>query len=456
MKKSIYLFAAGVMATAFSFAQETAEAPKKEEGKFSVSGYIDSYYLTALNRPASGLLGGTSGAGRAFDRLTDQFSLGLVQTKFAYSNAKSEMVIDLTFGPNAALGNFGNTGFNPLGYYPSGNGAGRNLLYGNSMAIKQAYFTYKFTDKLSLTVGQFGTHIGYEVIDAPVNFHYSLSNLFNNGPFYHIGAKANYAFSDNFGIMVGLVNNWDALTDWKTQKSIIGQIYIKPVDGWNIYLNAIGGHNDDGFYVNPTKREVDPTLGGTSPLVFAAPAPYNRFLFDLTTGYQITEQFYLGLNAAYGMYVYDTKDKGFDADADGNVDDNIAFADGTFGKSGGWWGVAVYPNFKINDMISIGARLEHFNDEKGMRYLSFGVNSPYGVVNNSATLTAPITLADGHLIIKPEIRFDAASAKFANGTKFNFYENKDGLSTLDPADPTKFTGGSETQTTFGLAFIYKY
>ena len=60
--------------------------------------------------------------------------------------------MDLTFGPNANLGNYGNSAFS------------------TAFAIKQAYFTYKFTDKFSMTAGQFGTHIGYEVIDAPANF----------------------------------------------------------------------------------------------------------------------------------------------------------------------------------------------------------------------------------------------------------------------------------------------
>ena len=62
-------------------------------------------------------------------------------------------------------------------------------MYGTSAAIKQAYFTDRLTPRLSFTVGQFGTHVGYEVIVAPLNYNYSLSNLFNNGPFYHVGLK---------------------------------------------------------------------------------------------------------------------------------------------------------------------------------------------------------------------------------------------------------------------------
>lgn len=446
MKKSIYLIAAGILSSVFAFAQETSE-PKKESGKFTVNGYIDSYYLTALNRPASGQLLGI-GAGRPFDRLTNQFALGLVQTRFAYTTDKSEMVIDLTFGPNAQLGNFGNA---PLGYLPSNSAKG--ALYGTGAAIKQAYFTYKFTDKLSFTVGQFGTHVGYEVIDAPINFHYSLSNLFNNGPFYHVGAKLNYAISDKMGVMAGVVNNWDAMIDWKTQKSVIGQFYVSPIDGLNIYINAIGGHNDDGYLVTPTKVEPSPNYANTG-------APYNRMLLDLTSGYQVNEKFYIGINAAYGMYMFNTKGLGL-------PDDNVTFADDSKGKSAGWFGVALYPNYKINDMFSVGVRIEHFNDSKGLRYFgyAYAVPTPGGpytgaisAVNNSVTLTAPVTLADGHVIIKPEVRLDMASASvYGGGTKYslNYYEDKDGTTAFDATD-NKFKGGTPTQTTFGVAFIYKY
>ncbi|MFL5729392.1 MAG: outer membrane beta-barrel protein [Cytophagaceae bacterium] len=409
----------------------------KDEGKLTFSGYIDTYYNHAFNNPGSGnLMGNAAGgvfggapAGRAFDRLTDQFALGLVQTKLVYSNKKSEMVIDLTFGPNAELGNFGNQrqmspGGYATGFYP-GNGY-QSVLYGTSAAIKQAYFTYKATSKLSFTVGQFGTHVGYEVIDAPVNYHYSLSNLFNNGPFYHIGAKANYAFSDKVGLMVGLVNNWDALTDWKKQKSVISQLYINPVSGWNVYVNYIGGYNDDGF---KTFNPIVPNLAYAN-----APSAYNRHLFDLTTGYQITDKFYMGLNAAYGFYS--------SANDTTTLSTFKALTKGVTGsekKMVGWGGVALYANYAITDWLGIGARYEHFQDKYGVRYI--------GATNNSLTITAPVTLASGHLILKPEFRMDTSPSVWgqdANGKNIYYYEKgNQGAST-------------KTQTTLGMAVIYKY
>jgi hypothetical protein len=409
-------FASFIGAATQGFSQDAPAAPvvQEEKPKITLSGYIDSYIIHAFNSPKSGTLMGNPAVygglpvGRAFDRLQDQFALGLVQTKFTYSDKKSDLVVDLTFGPNAELGNFGNTRSTTL--WTSGNNY-QSQLIGTSAAIKQAYFTYKATDKWSFTVGQFGTHIGYEVIDAPINYHYSLSNLFNNGPFYHIGFKANYAVSDKVTLMAGLVNNWDNLFDNNTQKSVVAQVYVKPAEGFNVYLNYIGGYGDDTYLS---------TVATSSSKAYLE--NYTRQLFDLTTGYQITSKFYLGLNAAYGFYNFT---------ATGTDADDIK---ATFGStSPSWGGYALYTNYAISDVLGIGLRYEDFNDENYVRYL--------GTKNTSITITAPITLADGHLIVKPELRLDNATNTKVGDLKY--YEDKDG-------------NGTNSQQTFGFAFIYKY
>lgn len=386
-----------------------AQTDSTDTGKMTISGYIDSYYLTAFNNPQSGnLLGKDQEAGpvgRAFDRLTDQFALGLVQTKFAYSNKKSDLVVDLTFGPNADLANFGNTAgafnlYKPQSTYTK-------ALYGTSAAIKQAYFNYRLTPKLSFTVGQFGTHIGYEVIDAPLNYNYSLSNLFNNGPFYHIGLKAAYAINDKTSLMVGVVNNWDNLTDDNKQKSLISQFMFKPLDTWTVYLNWIGGSGDDPYLTTLVQ-------GGSLPTAFSN---YQRNLFDVTTNFQVTPKFYLGLNAAYGWYKFHT---------DSNVDKNVV-SDKFGSNTPSWGGFALYSNYAISDVIGVGIRYEHFEDTHGVRY--------FQATNNSLTITTPITLAAGKLQLKPEFRLDT--------TPGNYYENSRGEAV-----------GS--QSTLGVAFIYKY
>jgi hypothetical protein len=368
-----------------AFSQEKTE----DKGKFIFSGYVDSYYMANLNSPIDRSNVGISGTARAFDVKSGQFSLGLVQTKMTYSTSKIDIVGDLTFGPNADLGNYGNV----IGRLPGSTGT--------ALAIKQAYVTWKATDKFSLTMGQFGTHIGYEVIDAPVNYHYSLSNLFNNGPFYHVGLKAQYAFSDKIYLMAGIVNNVDNLDDNNRSKGIIGQLFISPVTGWNVYLNAITSAEGN------SDKVTGKTPDGT----------YN--LFDLTTTYQITPKFMVGVNAASGSQSGDYQ----------TLTTNPKFVK----NSGTWGGVAFYTNYSVSDVFSIGARYENFNNQDAVRGLRIDENT--GVTVNSLTVTTTFTVADGHLLIKPEFRSDSFDK--------NFFTDGDGKA-------------KKSQATLGLAVIAKF
>jgi hypothetical protein len=365
----------------------------EKKGTFTFSGYADSYYVGNFNKPASRKNLGATNA-RAFDQRAGQFSLGLVQTKMQYSNEKSDVVVDLTFGPNADLGNYGNV----LGAL----GSNTNT----ALAIKQAYFNWKPSSKFTLTAGQFGTHIGYEVIDAPVNFNYSLSNLFNNGPFYHIGLKAAYAFSDKASLMVGLVNNVDNLNDNNRKKGLISQLFLNPAKGWNVYLNFINSNeaNEDAKGVTPD-------------------AHYR--VIDFVTTLQATDKLLIGANAAYGSQ------KGEYQGVAGPTDAKT------------WGGAAGYLSFAASDVFSIGARYEYFDNSSGVRGLLNRKGE--GTSVNSLTLTGNFTLADGHLLIKPEFRLDAYK-KLTAATEKNLqqFEDSDGA----------FTKNS--QSTFGLAFIYKF
>ena len=367
-----------------SFSQEKTE----DSGKFTFSGYVDSYYMANLNSPINRNNLGTSGTARAFDQKAGQFSLGLVQTKMTYSTSKIDIVGDLTFGPNADLGNYGNV----IGRIPGSTGT--------ALAIKQAYVTWKATDKLSLTMGQFGTHIGYEVIDAPVNYHYSLSNLFNNGPFYHVGLKAQYTFSDKVYLMAGVVNNVDNLDDNNRAKGMIGQLFVSPIAGWNVYLNAISSAEGNA---DATGKTPDGT--------------YN--LFDLTSTYQITPKFMVGINAASGSQTGDYQ----------TLVSNPKFVK----NSGTWGGVAFYTNCSVSDVFSIGARYENFNNQDAVRGLRIDENT--GVTVNSLTVTTTFTVADGHLLIKPEFRSDSFDK--------NFFVDGDGKN-------------QKSQATLGLAVIAKF
>lgn len=336
----------------------STEAPKavveEEKNPLTFSGYVDTYYFANFNGVQSNL--GASGFERIFDQKANNFQVGLAQLKTTYSTDKVTGVIDLTFGNHGDLGNYGNP-ISPLGAEFGSTG----------LAIKQAYLTWKMSDKVSLTGGQYGTNVGYEVIDAPVNFNYSLSNMFGNGPFYHTGVKLDVAASDKFAFMLGITNGLDSKDDNNKAKGFQGQITIKPVDGLSVYLNYFG--SDEGV------DEKNMTSW-----------------FDLTTSYQVTEKMLVGLNAVTGK-----------------------------NTTGSWGGAALYLNGKVSEKFSLGTRIEYFDNSKGGIYLVDADGA--GVSTTGITLTGNYDVSP-NLKFKPEYRFD--SYKNAAGT-FQLYDKDGGL-----------------------------
>ena len=393
--------------------EEDKKKEEAEEGKFSVSGYLDTYYFTNFNKPASRDNMGKSGVGRGFDRRVDQFQLGMVQTIFKYTNAKSEVIADLAFGPNAQYGNYGSVPVMAPAYgYALGNDTW------SSVIIKQAYFKYNATDKLSFIAGQFGTHIGYEYIDAPLNFFYSINHTFNSGiPFYHTGVKATYAFSDKVSLMLGGVNGFDYVHDNNRAKGLIGQLSLIPAEGFSVYFN----------YINSNESNAD--AQGDTPAG-------NFTVYDLNGAYQLSDKFLIGYWAMYGSQKGELGAPGTFIPADGNTDER---------KS--WYGANLYLVYALSDIFSLGFRGEHFNNDSGARGLRNvdGTGQALGATANTFTLTGSFTLADGHLLLKPELRTDIFNKVGGAGSEQSQqFMDADG----------NFTKNS--QTTLGLAAIYKF
>lgn len=403
-----------------------ADTTKKEEGKLSISGYLDSYYFTNFNHPLSQDNMGQSGVGRGFDRKVDQFNLGMVQTVFKYTNKKSEMVADLVYGPSAQYGNYGNapslvdTKGNTTGY-----AIGYNIISG--LMIKQAYFKYNLTSKLSFVAGQFSTHIGYEYIESAMNFHYSINHTFNSGvPFYHTGLKATYAFNSKYALMLGVVNGFDHLDDNNRAKGIIGQFAYTPKEGYAIYANYF------------SSNEANPLPSGYLPKA-------NFSIYDLNGSFQLTEKFNLGFWALLGTQKGNMNTESTLSTSPG-IAPLIDKADTV--KTKIWSGYNIYTTWKFNDKFSLGLRSEYFNNKqgaRGLRNFDAVANKQIGADVWTFTLTGQITLADGHLLLKPELRYDqwAKVTGVGNENSQQFMNSKG-------------VYNKNTQTTLGVAMIYKF
>ncbi len=329
MKKLSLLMIAFIIGTFQLKAQD-----EEEKKGLQISGSVDTYWKYDF----SGYINedGISNIGTSFADEQNSISIGMIDIALSQTVGKASFVGEFSFGPRSFKSI-------PL-FQPDGDND--DIMVG----IQNLYVSYAVSDVISLTAGYMGTFVGYEVISPAGNFNYSTSYLFTNGPFQNAGIKADFAISDRFAFMVGLFNDWNQYQDFNGISDFGAQIYFAPVDGWDIYLNFITG--------SPSGTEI-----------------------DLTTGWQITDGFYLGLNAA------DYTASGTDA--------------------GGFSGVALYPQLSISDAFDVGVRYEYF---KTKEYKNGDLTTVASENVNAITLTA--NLHAGPLTIIPEFRIDGGSDEF--------------------------------------------
>ncbi len=373
---------------------------KEVSPSLKFSGYFDTYFFANLNNPSTRNNLGSSGSARGFDRFSNQFQLGMFLTQINYTNKNVEFVGEVGYGPNMQYASYGSD-FR----YKWGTVVASNTY--TAIFIKQAYIKLKASKKLSFVMGQFGTHIGYEYIDAPLNFHYSISNTFNSGiPFYHVGLKATYAFSDKISLMGGVVNGTDNINSNNGSMKFIGQVLVTPREGLELSLNTIQGN------------EANSRTNGKDTTSYFG-------VLDFVANYQVNQKVKLGFWAMYGSQQGE-------------------FQGGTyFAQMRHWSGVSLYTQIKINKDFAVGTRLEHFDNTEGVRPL---LTNGLGTYVDTFTLTGSFQLSDGALTLKPELRFDSfEKMKGPNGEQMvQQFADRNG----------NFT--KNNQTTIGMAAILKF
>jgi hypothetical protein len=300
----------------------------------------------------SGKVGATVDLG--FGRRAEEFSYNDGQLTNGYS--------DLTFPLDSPSVVSGKNGFLSLA------------------AIKQAYITYSPSAKVKFTAGKFATHVGYELLDAPLNRNYSMSYMFTNGPFFHTGIKADIT-AGPVAFMIGLTNYTDQSTASTEVKNFIAQFSGGTKNGkLKFYLNYSGfGGSSEGL--NP---------GGLKSL--------NQI--DLVVMGIINSKFNIGYN--------------------GTVQSRKQIA-GSLVKDGSWIGNAIYLNFDPTDKIGITLRSEYISDDKKVLFLPVSKIDTKNFFANTISLNYKV----GPFTIIPEIRFESSEGEV--------YKKSDGTGTKSTA-----------------------
>lgn len=298
-------------------------AQEKETKTFTLTGSIDTYFRGNISGGNFDTAPGSSFANNP------GFALGMINLIAGYEGEKVGFVADMVYGPRGA-----DAVFNSVG--------------NSSSIVNQLYAYWKVSDKVTLTIGNFNTFLGYEVISPTANFNYSTSYLFSYGPFSHTGIKADFDLGGDTSLMLAVMNPTDATE-----------------------------YNPNGNYAFGAQ------LGFSGQFVNFL-YDQGAYEIDFTGGFDLSDTFFLGVNAAY-----------FSGD-----------------DAPGFYGAALYPQIATSDAFKIGLRTEYFVEDGDFGAIGTGVADSSVF---ATTLTGNYTI--GSLTIIPELRLDSASEAAFVGDK---------------------------------------
>jgi hypothetical protein len=355
------------------FAQEEVlivEVIEEEEpSKLTLSGSVDAYFRSNFNAPNRGEFSQTPTS--SFGNLPG-FSLGMANIIATYEGKKVGAVADLVFGPRGEDAVFGS----PL--YAGG-------LAGSSQIVNQLYVYWNVNDVVTLTFGNFNTFLGYEVISPTGNFNYSTSYMFSYGPFSHTGLKADFALSDEWSLMAAVMNPTD-MTEFNASGTYtLGTQLGYSTDMGSTYLNFVYG-DQDGKLTNDGSLIGDQSSAGKT------------FQVDLTTGFNVSDALFIGVNTTYNTT------------SSGQIFNGSDIQD-TNGDGSGFYGFAGYLQATTSEKFAIGLRGEYFSVFNGGLEGVVGVNGA-GDGNVFAMTLSGNAKISKNLTLIPELRLDSMAQEF--------------------------------------------
>jgi hypothetical protein len=351
------------------------ETKKEEEVKtFTLSGSIDTYFRSSFGTANPYM--GNYGPSTSFAELKG-FGLGMANLVASYSGEKAGFTADLVFGPRGQAAVFGTAS--------------------GQAVINQMFAFYKLSDKVTINLGQFNTFLGYEVISPAVNFHYSTSYLFSWGPFNHTGARADFDLGGGLVAKLAIMNPTDIVEFNPVNTYTLGGQIGHTSDKGGIWLNVLYGDQDgtldtdDDAYVRDDNGSIVYDEDG-NPLFISSAG--SLFQVDLTTGWNLSEKFYLGFNASTQSVA-----AGESFISEGNLKD-------ASGDASTFTGFAVYPKITLSESFSLGLRAEYFSVTNG----HLGIFTTDGEGKGSVTeFTLTGNYKVGGLTFIPEFRIDQTS-----------------------------------------------
>jgi hypothetical protein len=186
--------------------------------KISMKAYVDVYYSYDFNKPVSG--------NRAF--------MGNGLTHVVSHNRHNEFALN----QGLIIANYSNHGIRgsfslQAGTYPQANYAKEPAMFRN---IYEAYAGYDITGKMSVDIGIFTSHIGFESAVSMDNLTLTRSIMADNTPYYEAGVKLSYEINDKLAMKGLILNGWQNIVENNSNKAFGTQVQFRP--GEKILFNS--------------------------------------------------------------------------------------------------------------------------------------------------------------------------------------------------------------------------
>ena len=213
--------------------------------------------------------------------------------------------------------------------------------------VFQAYGTYVVPvgKGLTLDFGKFASSLGVEGNYTKDQMNYSRSYWFNFLPFYHMGIRANYKFTDKFGLNYWIVNGTQQTEAFNGFKDQFFGLAFQPSKTltWNANYYLGQEHPDVIFYPNGGAPPGLPALQGV-PFQPIPNAPNGKLhIFDTYLTWQATSKLTFAAEADYVV------ERLWSYSAPSHTD-----------------GGAAYLKYQISPKVFLAGRAEYLSDRGGL------------------------------------------------------------------------------------------
>lgn len=236
--------------------------------------------------------------------------------------------------------------------------------------LYEASISYQFSPKWSATAGVMPSHIGLESVIGRDNWNASRSLLAENSPYYETGIKLNYESGSRFNASFFLLNGWQHIRDNNNDPAFGTQLQFRPDSGWLINSSTFIGNE----------------MPDSSRAAFRL---FHNFYLTRSLGkhWNLALLFDIGAQQNHMKDGYET-----------------------------WTGAGMVVQYRHNERMQAGLRLENFDDRKG---ILISTGTPHGFRVRSVTINTDYTMGK-HWMIRAEYRlFRSRDELFSNNRRRN-------------------------------------